>query len=51
MSEEEICAKCGRGFDKIKKLIDWTLVDDFYLCPTHNKQLESLIRKWLKGDK
>jgi hypothetical protein len=47
-SENEQCEKCGRGFNRVRRLVDWCLADDdIYLCVTHSKQLEKVMREWL----
>ena len=48
-SQNEQCEKCGRGFNQVRRLVDWTFErDDIYLCVTHNKQLERIIHEWMK---
>jgi len=48
-SENEQCEKCGRGFNRIRRLVDWMLGgDDIYLCVTCSAKMEKVMREWLK---
>lgn len=48
--QDEQCEKCGRGWNRIKRLVDWMVGDeDIYLCVTHSKELERVMRDWLGG--
>lgn len=49
-SENEQCEKCGRGFNRIGRLVDWMVGDeDIYLCIAHSKQLEKIMLDWIKA--